>query len=209
MITKNSSIFIALSIILLIAGGACKNQQKIAEQQAAEARLEKANQAKALLMQIVNDDGSMTLEEKESILEEAKAIGSDDPEVLRLIAEVEDDLQRERDDLARTQAQTDTKMKASPTLEEEVWGLFGNIASASSNERANQYISQGLEKFSSPDALVLIIINQSGDIKDYDEPTTITKYLNYLKDQKSNPNRIFDLVLDDNGKIKEVELIKQ
>jgi len=55
---------------------------------------------------------------------------------------------------------------------------------------------------------VLIIIAQSGGITDYDEPTTIQKYLNYLKDQKKKADTIENIVFDDAGKIKELELTK-
>jgi hypothetical protein len=44
---------------------------------------------------------------------------------------------------------------------------------------------------------------------DYDEPTTIRKYLEYLKDQKRINTEVKSLVMDDNGKIKEVELAKK
>ena len=44
---------------------------------------------------------------------------------------------------------------------------------------------------------------------DYDKPTTIKKYLDYLKDQKKSPNAVEHLEFDDAGKIKEVTLIKK
>ena len=51
-------------------------------------------------------------------------------------------------------------------------------------------------------------INKSGDIIDYDRPTTIKNYLNYLKDTKNDINRIDKIIYDDNGKIKELDLFK-
>ncbi len=63
--------------------------------------------------------------------------------------------------------------------------------------------------FSSPDTPVLIVINESNGEKDYDRPTTIREYLNYLKDQKKNINKIQKLEFDDAGKITEVELRKE
>jgi len=53
------------------------------------------------------------------------------------------------------------------------------------------------------------VINESGGTVDYDEPTTIRKYLEYLKDQKRNNAEVRNLVLDNNGKITEVELVKK
>jgi len=46
-------------------------------------------------------------------------------------------------------------------------------------------------------------------MKDYDRPTTIRKYLEYLKDQGRFDKDIENLVVDKNGKITEVELIKK
>jgi hypothetical protein len=50
------------------------------------------------------------------------------------------------------------------------------------------------------------VIHEANGIKDYDEPTTIEKYLNYLKDTKKNLNFISDIRLDGNGKVSELEL---
>lgn len=85
---------------------------------------------------------------------------------------------------------------------------FSSIANASSASEANLFINDALGLFSSPDALVLIIISKSGGMIDYDRPTTIRNYLNYLKDTKNNINAIDKIVYDNNGKIKELELFK-
>ena len=76
----------------------------------------------------------------------------------------------------------------------------GNVASANSS------INEALTMFASPDTPVLIIISESGGQKDYDRPTTIRQYLDYLKDQKKNINTISNLQMDNSGKITEVEL---
>jgi hypothetical protein len=51
----------------------------------------------------------------------------------------------------------------------------------------------------------LIVIHEEGGVKDYDEPTTIKKYLEYLKDTKKNLNYISDIRLA-GGKVTELEL---
>lgn len=56
---------------------------------------------------------------------------------------------------------------------------------------------------------MLIIISQAGGFNDYDRPTTIEKYLNYLKDQKISRNSVNDIKYNTNGKISELELIKK
>ena len=56
---------------------------------------------------------------------------------------------------------------------------------------------------------VLIIINQSAGFNDYDRPTTIEKYLNYVKDQKKAAEKVYEIKYNANGKINELELIKK
>jgi hypothetical protein len=73
---------------------------------------------------------------------------------------------------------------------------------------ANNTINEALALFASPQTPVLIIISESNGQKDYDRPTTIISYLNYLKDQKKNANKIEKLQFDNAGKITEVELRK-
>ncbi|HEY9045634.1 MAG TPA: nucleoid-structuring protein H-NS [Ohtaekwangia sp.] len=86
---------------------------------------------------------------------------------------------------------------------------FSAIASSANTSSANNSINEALSLFASGDTPVLIVIHESGGQKDYDRPTTIRDYLNYLKDQKKNFNRIGNLQFDSAGKITEVELIKQ
>ena len=86
---------------------------------------------------------------------------------------------------------------------------FDAVATSGNATAANNSISEALTMFASPETPVLIIISGTGDNKDYDRPTTIQKYLNYLKDQKKNPNAVENLVVDASGKITEVELRKK
>lgn len=98
-----------------------------------------------------------------------------------------------------------------PTLAERQLTLtnyFNAIANASSTTSANNSINEALAMFSSSNIPVLIIIHKDGDMVDYDKPTVIKDYLNYLKDQKKNINRIETMELDSNGKIKSLELIR-
>lgn len=85
---------------------------------------------------------------------------------------------------------------------------FEAIATSSNVTSANNSINEALGLFSSPEAPVLIVISEYDGKKDYDRPTTIRKYLNYLKDQKKNINAISDVKVDSSGKITEVELRK-
>ncbi|UII29156.1 nucleoid-structuring protein H-NS [Fulvivirga maritima] len=116
----------------------------------------------------------------------------------------------EEERLAREKARAEAEAAAAAANkpENKLADYFQAIANAPTTSSANSSINEALTMFSSPDAPVLIVISQSGSQKDYDRPTTIKEYLNYLKDQKKNVNRISDLQFDASGKIKEVELSK-
>jgi len=83
---------------------------------------------------------------------------------------------------------------------------FNQVAAAGNTSIANQSVEETLSMFSNQEAPVLIVIHEENGIKDYDEPTTIRKYLEYLKDTKKNLNYISDIRLDANGKVSELEL---
>jgi hypothetical protein len=85
---------------------------------------------------------------------------------------------------------------------------FSSIAGAENAAAANNSINEALTLFASPETPVLIVISEAGGQKDYDKPTTIRNYLNYLKDQRKNSNPISNLTVDNAGKITEVELKK-
>ena len=85
---------------------------------------------------------------------------------------------------------------------------FESIARSGNIASANSSINEALTLFASPDTPVLIVISEEGGQKDYDRPTTIRQYLNYLKDTKNNSNSISNLQFDNSGKITEVELRK-
>lgn len=89
---------------------------------------------------------------------------------------------------------------------EKLENAFNSVAAAGNVSIANQSIEQTLSMFSNQDTPVLIVIHEENGIKDYDEPTTIRKYLEYLKDTKKNLNYISDIRLDANGKVSELEL---
>lgn len=97
------------------------------------------------------------------------------------------------------------EVNTSPKLDQ----YFDAIANSTSDVSANRSIEEALQLFASPDALVLIVIHEYGTQKDYDKPTNIKNYLNYLKDQKKNLNSISHVKVDETtGKITEVELKK-
>jgi len=84
---------------------------------------------------------------------------------------------------------------------------FSAISNSNSLASANSSISEALTLFASKDTPVLVVISEENGQKDYDRPTTIGEYLNYLKDQKKSINKINQLQFDNAGKITEVELV--
>lgn len=96
-------------------------------------------------------------------------------------------------------------------LDTRLNNYFNAIAGSSNNTTAaNRNMNEAKSLFASPDVPVLIIIHESADgTKDYDEPTTILKYMNYLKDQGKNLNRIYEVETNANGKITTLELIRK
>ncbi|WPP51053.1 hypothetical protein [Catalinimonas niigatensis] len=199
-------------MLLLIGGAAvgtsgCKARKEA--RAAAAAKAERIAEAKADLLAIINDNGNMTLEEKESTLSRIKAMNIEDAEIQDLIARAEAIVSREREAADRVRGNTGAKDESkSMDANTQLKTVFDQISSARSTSDANSSIRQALSMFASPETPVLIIISQSGNNVDYDEPTTIKKYLEYLKDTNSRPAAIHNLEVDANGKIKEVELIK-
>ena len=120
----------------------------------------------------------------------------------------EETARREAEERERREAEakaSEVKVSAPATRLNE---YFQAIAGSTSVASANSSINEALSMFSSPEAPVLIVISEYEGKKDYDRPTTIGKYLNYLKDQKKNINAISDLKTDASGKITELELRK-
>ncbi|XOV94774.1 MAG: nucleoid-structuring protein H-NS [Bacteroidota bacterium] len=120
-------------------------------------------------------------------------------------AQVSQEIQKEVDtktipiETAKTEASTAVKLES----------YFSSIANAPSLTSANNSIQEAQAMFNSGDAPVLIIFYASGGKAEYDEPTTINKYLNYLKDTKKSINRVEDFTLDSSGKIKELVLFRK
>ncbi len=208
---------LVLLVIGLTLGGAtgCKSKKKIAREQAAAEYASRIEQAKKDLNAILNDESTWTLKEKEERLAAIKSWNLQDEEVLRLIDLVEDKLARERADAERKAEEErlkkaeDERVKSKASKYTSIENQLLSIAAAPDVATANAKIAQTLQLFATPDAPVLIIISQAGGFNDYDRPTTIRRYLEYLKDQKVYNNAIEQVKYDASGKITELELIKK
>jgi hypothetical protein len=210
-----SKLLILLMISLISINTGCKNKQKEAEKKAAAERAAKIAQAKTDLQALLADNNKSP-EELERDLARIKAMGLNDPEVNALIRQVEEKISKKKAEIAEAKRKAEEEERRRREEEERqrpaklsLNDYFSRIISASSANEANNYINDALKLFASPDTPVLIAIGVFGGEKDYDKPTTIKKYLEYLKDQKKNLNNIDNIVYDSNGKIKELELIRK
>jgi len=208
-----------LMIVLIVAISAgtysCKSKKKLAAQEAAAAQARKIAKAKADLEELLSDRSTMSLDDKEKKLQVIKDMNIEDPEVKELIVQVEQKLAREREAMVATERaeklrrEREERLRAEGSDDKSLSGYFSKISSSNNLATSNRLIEEALQLFASDDVPVLIIISQAGPEKDYDRPTTIRKYLEYLKDQKANRNAVDNVIYDANGKITELELIKK
>ncbi|MEM8900359.1 MAG: hypothetical protein AAGC85_19745 [Bacteroidota bacterium] len=202
-------IYLSLAAFMAVGTG-CKGKKKVAETTTPEPVVntenDRLNRIKDQLTAMYTSPPSRSIQElegKERRLKDIKDLGLSDPEVVDLIRKVEEKLASER-----TILENEAKRKREQDKKGKVTSALNDIINAGNTSMANMKIAEALELFSSEDSPVLIIIHQSAGIKDYDRPTTIKKYLNYLKDQRKNPNEVNNVIYDASGKIKELELIK-
>lgn len=204
-----------LALAIVVAGGftGCKSQKKIAAEQAAAERATAIEQAKQNMLMIINDQGEMSLMEKEDLVSGVKGMNLEDPEVDALVIKAEEVIANQKAELKRLEEEIIKKELEQQQSEEQkfgkIEGLLDDIASTKSMQMANTKINEALRFFASPDVPVLIIMFMDGADKDYDRPTTIKKYLEYIKDQGKNVNKIHNVQFDASGKITELELIKE
>lgn len=208
----NKHLMVILALSLAIGMTACKSQKKLAKEKAAAEYAASIEKAKSDLLDIINENTSMALSEKEALVREIKEKNFNDPEVDELIRQAEDKLSMERSaqnkkELEEKRKQEETAMRKEMTTT-TLSDYFSSIANAKSVSEANMFINDAIGLFSTPDSPVLIIISNTGGVVDYDRPTTIKNYLNYLKDTKNNINKVEKIIYDDKGKIKELELLK-
>lgn len=208
----NRFMIVLLALSLAMGMTACKSQKKLAKEKAAAEYAASLENAKKDLLDILNENTSMSLSEKEALVRDIKSKNYNDPEINDLIAQAEEKLATERSELNKKEMEA-KKDAEEVTMRKEMTATtlsdyFASISRAASTSEANMFINEALGLFSTPEAPVLIIIYKSGTVVDYDEPTTIKKYLNYLKDTKNNINKVDKISYDEKGKIKELELYK-
>jgi hypothetical protein len=201
----------------LMAGGlsSCKSSKKLARERAAAQYAANVEQSKKDLTSMLNGTSTMTLDQQLKRLEVIKSYNIDDPEVKDLIAKVSNKLQDEKGQADRMaaekklQEQEAAKQKAEQSKFSALNATFLKIAEAPSYDVADQEIAKALTLFSTSETPVLIIISQNQGFNDYDRPTTIARFLNYLKDMKAYHYQVSSVKRDTQGKITELELINK
>jgi len=195
-------------IIFSVSFTGCKSKQNVAQDgSAAGTQNQRIEQAKRDLLSIINDQESMSLEEKEYRLNSIKQQNFQDQEVKDLIIRTDEvlDVLRAKKDIETLK---ENEQQQQFVFRKSILDGFKAVAYANSFTQANVQITKTLKLYAASDVPVLIIISQENGVKDYDRPTTIKKYLEYLKDIKKFDKDIESFVVDKNGKITEIELIK-
>jgi hypothetical protein len=160
---------------------------------------QKIDAARAELLDMLMNKDDKSADELAKELAGIKAQNLGNKEIDELIAKVEQKI-------------ASMKNKPNIPLKNQLEDAFQGIADAGKSGNSGQsstLIKNTLGLFSSDDVPVLIIIYRKGATVDYDKPTTIKRYLNFLMDQKANRNAVDNYSLDGGGKIKELELIKK
>lgn len=214
---SSSKIIVFLLAALLIVGGAtsCKSKKKIAREKAAAEYAAKVEQAKKDLTAMLSGSTNWTLEQQSDRLNEIKSYNIDDPDVVSLIDQVEKKIQMDMAEAERLAEEErlrkieDEKRQQEAAKYQEIDNQLQEISSSSTIDAANQKIMLSMDKFASPDVPVLIIISQAGGFNDYDRPTTISKFLHYLKDKQQYKYQVVSVKKDALGKITELELLKK
>jgi len=166
-------------------------------------RAQKIDVARAALYDLLLNKDNLSADELERQLSAIKSQNLKDSQIDELIAKVEKKIH----DMRSTGGGT-----ASLPVKAQLENAFVSIANSAKSgnlTQADNTITKTLQLFSSDDATVLIIISREGSMVDYDKPTTIRRYLNFLRDTKASKNDIDAIMTDSDGKIKGLDLIKK
>jgi len=159
---------------------------------------EKIDAARAELLDMLLNKDDKSADELEAELAKIKAMKLGDKEIDELIVKVEQKI-------AGMRSKKNIPLKTQ--LENSFQGI-ADAAKAGNMSQVSTLTNSTLQLFTSGDATVLIIISKEGSIVDYDKPTTIKRYLEFIRDQKASRNAVDSYQLD-GGKIKELDLIKK
>lgn len=181
-----------------------KASQKVKQGKAEQAKQTaiQVDAARATLLDLILNKDNKTADQIETELNRIKGQNLRDTEIDDLIVRVE----KKIGDMRSFNSSSVLPVK---TQLENAFTTIANAAKTGNLSHADATIQSALQFFSSDDVPVLIIISREGSVVDYDKPTTINRYLHFLRDQKASNNAIDAMQLDANGKIKELDLIKK
>ncbi len=212
---------VRIMVIILLAGitfgglSSCQSKKKLAKEQAEAAYNTKVQQAKKDLTAMLNETTDWTLDEQFKRLDTIKSYNIADQDVKDLIVKVENKLNSEKAEAERKAEELRLRKEEAAKKQAEqakfnfINESFAGIAHAGSYDEADKKINLALRLFATPDVPVLIIIDQVDGVNDYDRPTTVSRFLNYLKDIKSYKYAVESVKRNTEGKITELELIKK
>lgn len=166
-----------------------------------QAKAQKVDVARAALYDLLLNKDNKSADELERELNAIKRQNLNDTEIDELITRLEKKIAD-----MRSGGGSNLPVKAQL---ETAFTTIANAAQTGNLTQADNTIAKTLQFFSSDDVPVLIIISREGSMVDYDKPTTIRRYLNFLKDTKASKNDIDAIMTDANGKIKGLDLIKK
>ena len=211
MKSRITTVMMVLLAAFITIGGttSCKSKKRLAREAAEAEYKSRVEQAVKDLNAILDDETLWSLEEKEARVKTIKDWNLQNAEVDDLLLQVEKKLARERAQKEEEERREREEREKANAAEAVLGRNFTSIATAGSITQANRIINETMEMFESPNTPVLIIIKQNQGFNDYDHPTTIEKYLNYVKDQKKATEKVFDIKYNAKGKINELELIKK
>ncbi|GAA4835984.1 hypothetical protein [Algivirga pacifica] len=219
-------LFIAILSIGL-ASSSCGKKKKLAEEQLRNETV-LVEKSKSQLKELLAKENK-TLEEVE---EDRKALDQikgglmnienvqlKDEELKSLIAKEEAKLDQEAveiekrmAELAQIEAEKARRAAIREQMEskenKDIYYYMDRIPTAADTPSANKMITETLSLFSSPEATVLIEVYNDGSVVDYDEPTTIIRYLNLLKDTEKSPYKVKSFKKDEAGKITKLIVTK-
>lgn len=185
----------------MIEDAQTKLKSAFAEQE--KVRAQKVDVARATLYDLLLNKDNKSADELERDLAEIKSQNLKDSQIDDLVSRVEKKIKE-----MRASGGSGANLPVKTQLE----NAFTSIATSAKGgnlTQADNTIQKTLQFFSSEDVPVLIIISREGSMVDYDKPTTIKRYLNFLRDTKASKNDIDAIMTDANGKIKGLDLIKK
>ena len=204
-INANKQVIIAL-IFFIVGASACKSNKQVVDNKAkvdvVAEDAAKVTLAKNELRKLLTDN-SLSVTDLEAELAKIKAQGLNNAEVTDLINQVQQLIDQKK----AAEAQVQNRSLAGNQT--AVLNTFSQISQAGSYDAANGVIDKMLDEFESPNTPVLIIIAEEQGEKDYDKPTTIEKYLEYIKVQKRFESTVEEIVRNKDGKISRLVLRKK